>query len=333
MKNRTMKLLFSCAVLSAALAAGSVCVMADEAEEALEEAAQEDAAEEEEDDEEDYTTGDASLDDPLNQDEIGEKEILVVSFGTSYNDSRRETIGGIESAIQEAFPDWPVRRAFTSQIIIDHIERRDGEKIDNVQEALERAIDNGVKTLVVQPTHLMAGIEYGELEETLAEYADSMDIYLGVNLLDTDEDFARVEDCMVDATKEYDDGETAIIFMGHGTEAESNSVYAKMQDLLDADGSENYYIGTVEASPTLDDVIAAIAGKDYSKVVLRDMMVVAGDHAHHDMADPEDPESWYSILTAEGYDVTAVLEGLGQIPEIQQLYVEHLQKTMEENGL
>ena len=288
------------------------------------------AAEEAEEDEENYETGDASLDDIRNQDEIGEDEILVVSFGTSYNDNRRLTIGAIENAIAEAYPDWAVRRGFTAQIIIDHVERRDGLHIDNVEEALERAIDNGVKRLVVQPTHLMAGIEYEELEGILAEYADSFDqVVLGANLLDTDEDFAKVEQVMVDIMADYDDGETAIVYMGHGTEHESNAIYAKMQELLTADGYENYYVGTVEAEPSLDDVVEAIADKGYKKVVLHDMMVVAGDHANNDMADPADPESWYSTFAAAGYEVEAVLDGLGSVPEIQQMYVEKVQASID----
>ena len=287
------------------------------------------AVTEEDADEENYETGDASLDNIRNQDDIGENELLVVSFGTSFNDSRRETIGAIEDALEEAFPDWSVRRAFTSQIIIDHVEARDGYHIDNVTEALDRAADNGVKRLFVQPTHLMNGLEYDELEETLAGYADVMDITLGVNLLDSEEDFEAVAQAITTATAQYDDGETAIIFMGHGTEAESNSVYAHMQEVLAADGFENYYIGTVEAEPSLDDVLEAIEGKGYTKVLLRPLMVVAGDHANNDMAAEDDPESWYSILTAKGYDVTCVLEGLGQLEDIRSLYVSHAQAVME----
>ncbi|MBO7710761.1 MAG: sirohydrochlorin cobaltochelatase [Lachnospiraceae bacterium] len=320
MKAKVLKVLLAGAVMAAMVAMGSFTVMA---EEAATEAA-------EEEDEENYETGDASLDDIRNQDEIGEDEILVVSFGTSYNDNRRLTIGGIENAIAEAFPDWSVRRGFTAQIIIDHVERRDGLHIDNVSEALERAIDNGVKRLIVQPTHLMAGIEYEELEETLAEYADAFEtVVLGANLLNTDEDFAKVEQVMVDIMSEYDDGETAIVYMGHGTEHESNAIYAKMQELLTADGYENYYVGTVEAEPSLDDVVEAIADKGYTRVVLHDMMVVAGDHANNDMADPEDPESWYSVFKAAGYEVEAVLNGLGEVPEIQQMYVGKVQDSID----
>ena len=323
MKNRLIKTLLAGAACAAMLTVGAY------AEEAVSEAVTEAAEEVEavteaaEEDDENYETGDASLDNIRNQDEIGKNEILVVSFGTSFNDSRRLTIGAIEDQIEEAYPDWSVRRAFTAQIVIDHIEKRDGYHIDNVTEALERAVDNGVENLVVQPTHLMAGFEYEELEEQLAEYADVMNIYLAVNLLDTEEDCTKVINAITDATAEYDDGKTAIVFMGHGTEAESNGIYAKLQEMITGADFENYYIGTVEATPSLDDVIAAIADKGYERVILRPLMVVAGDHANNDMEDPEDPESWYSILTAEGYDVECVLEGLGQIEAIRDLYVEH----------
>ena len=282
------------------------------------------AALSEAEDEENYATGDASLDNPLNQDDIGEAELLVVSFGTSFNDSRRLTIGGIEGAIAEALPDYSVRRAFTAQIVIDHVLSRDGEAIDNVTEALDRAVANGVKTLVVQPTHLMHGFEYDDVVAELAEYADAFEggIVVGEPLLSSDEDFDRVADIVVDVTKDYDDGQTAIVFMGHGTEHEANAVYAKMQQVLADKGAENYYVGTVEAEPSVEDVLAAIEGKGYSRVVLRPLMVVAGDHANNDMAGDEE-DSWKSLFEAAGYEVECVLEGLGQVPAIQQLYVEH----------
>ena len=282
----------------------------------------------EEEDEENYETGDATLDNVLNQDDIGEKELLVVSFGTSFNDSRRLTIGGIESALAEAIQDYSVRRGFTAQIIIDHVERRDGIHIDNVDEALTRAVDNGVKILVVQPTHLMHGIEYDELCETLAAYADAFEqVVVAEPLLTSDEDFDRVADIMIDLLKSYDDGKTALVYMGHGTEHESNAVYARMQETLAAKGADNYYVGTVEAEPSLDDVLAAIADKGYTRVVLRDMMVVCGDHANNDMAGDEE-DSWKSIFAAAGYEVECVLEGLGQVPEIQAIYVEHAQAAV-----
>ena len=298
------------------------------ATEETEQAAQETETEAE-DDEEDYTTGDASLDNVRNQDEIGEKELLVASFGTSFNDNRRLTIGAIENAMEKAFPDYSVRRGFTAQIIIDHVERRDGIHIDNMDEALDRAINNGVKTLVVQPTHLMNGLEYEELTGQLAEYADSFEqIAVGEPLLTSDDDFNRVMKAIVEATAEYDDGETAICFMGHGTEAASNEVYGKMQDLLKANGYDNYYVGTVEAEPSLEDVLTAVQAGDYKKVVLEPLMIVAGDHANNDMAGDEEG-SWKTEFKNAGYEVTCILRGLGELPEIQQILVEHAQKAID----
>ena len=286
------------------------------------------SAEEQEKDEENYETGDASLDDPLNQDGIGEKELLVVSFGTSFNDSRRLTVGAIEKALQEAYPDWSVRRAFTSQIIIDHLAKRDGEIIDNVHDALERAIRNGVKILVVQPTHLMDGFEYNDLKKELAAYADAFDrIVLGDALLTIDRDFDMVAEAIVEATAAYDDGETAVCFMGHGTEAASNGVYAKMQTVLSEAGCEHYYIGTVEAEPSVEDVLESVRAGSYKRVVLRPLMIVAGDHANNDMAGDE-ADSWKSVFEAAGYEVSCVVEGLGQLPAIRQLIVEHAGEAM-----
>ena len=191
------------------------------------------ASEPEEEEEENYDTGDASLDNPRNQDSIGENELLVLSFGTSFNDSRRLTIGAIEQSLEDAFSDFSVRRGFTANIIIDHVKRRDNEVIDDVKEALDRAVSNKVKKLVVQPTHLMNGLEYNDLKTEIANYSDAFEkVAIGEPLLTSDDDFNRVMNAIVDWTKEYDDGKTAICFMGHGTEAASNSVYAKIQDLL-----------------------------------------------------------------------------------------------------
>ncbi len=283
--------------------------------------------------EENCETGDASLDDPLNQDEIGEQELLVVSFGTSFNDSRRLTIGAIEKALQEAYPDWSVRRAFTSQIIIDKVRERDGEVIDNVEEALERAIANGVKTLVVQPTHLMAGYEYTDLKDELAAYADAFDkVVLGKPLLDRDSDFGAVCEAVCDAMYQYEDGETAICFMGHGTEADSNWVYEHMQKLLKEAGAEDYYIGTVEAEPSVDDVLEMVQTGSYRRVVLRPLMIVAGDHANNDMAGDEE-DSWKGVFESEGYEVECVLEGLGQLSGIRQLIIDHVFEAMSEAGI
>ena len=287
------------------------------------------ASEPEEEEEENYDTGDASLDNPRNQDSIGENELLVLSFGTSFNDSRRLTIGAIEDALEKAFPDYSVRRGFTANIIIDHVKRRDNEVIDDVKEALDRAQKNGVKTLVVQPTHLMDGLEYNDIVNEIASYSDAFDkVVISKPLLTTDDDFKRVENAIVDWTKDYDDGKTAICFMGHGTEAESNSVYAKMQDMLTADGHTNYFVGTVEASPSVEDVLKKVKEGGYEKVVLEPLMVVAGDHANNDMAG-DDEDSWKSIFEAEGIEVECLLRGLGENEEIRNLYVEHAQAAID----
>ncbi|MBO5282279.1 MAG: sirohydrochlorin cobaltochelatase [Lachnospiraceae bacterium] len=256
--------------------------------------------------------------------------ILVVSFGTSYNDSRDITIGAIEEAIAAAYPQYEVRRAFTSQIIIDILKERDNLYIDNVTEALDRAVADGIKELIVQPTHLMNGYEYTDLARELADYLNRFDkIILAEPLLTSDADFEAVVKAITEKTASYDDGETAICFMGHGTEADSNAVYAKLQDKLDEGGYVNYYIGTVEAEPSLDDVVEALAANGgYTKVVLEPLMVVAGDHANNDMAGEEE-DSWKTVLENEGYEVECLIEGLGQIEAIQDIYVEHLKTAVE----
>ena len=286
-------------------------------------------SDEDEEDEENYDTGDASLDNIRNQDEIGENELLVISFGTSFNDSRRLTIGAIENALEEAFPEYAVRRGFTANIVIDHVNRRDGILIDDIDKALERAVDNEVKNLVIQPTHLMNGLEYNEIVDKVAEYSDAFDkVVFGEPLLTSDEDFKKVEQAIVDWTSEYDDGETAICFMGHGTEADSNEVYQKMQDLLTEDGYSNYFVGTVEATPSVDDVLELVQAGEYKKVILEPLMVVAGDHANNDMAGDEE-DSWKSVFENAGYEVECLLRGLGENEDIQQIYVEHAQKAIE----
>ena len=261
-------------------------------------------------------TGDASKDDPLNADEIGENELLVVSFGTSFNDSRAEDIGGIEKALQKAYPDWSVRRAFTAQIIINHVQARDGEKIDNMDQALQRAVDNGVKNLIVQPTHLMHGAEYDELSEAVASYSDKFEsVSIAEPLLgevgsaddsvNSDKEAvakAVTADAVktagyesLDAAKE--DG-TAFVFMGHGTSHTAKISYSQMQNQMNALGYDNVFIGTVEGEPedtACEAVIEKIQEAGYKKVILRPLMVVAGDHANNDMAGDDD-DSWNCLL-------------------------------------
>lgn len=282
-----------------------------------------------EDDDEDYTTGDASLDNPRNQDGIGEDELLVVSFGTSFNDNRAATIGAIEDAMEKAFPDYSVRRGFTANIIIEHIQRRDGEIIDDVEEALDRAKRGGVKNLLVQPTHLMNGYEYGDLVKELeSRRSDFESIKIGAPLLTSDKDFAEVAQAMTAATADLADEKTAVCYMGHGTEAASNGIYARMQEELKTAGHDNYFIGTVEAAPTAEDLVERVKEGGYEKVVLRPMMIVAGDHANNDMAGDE-ADSWKSVFTAAGFEVQCEVKGLGELEAVQQLLVEHAKDAKE----
>ena len=256
--------------------------------------------------------------------------ILVVSFGTSSNDSRDITIGAVEKAIADEFPGYEVRRAFTAQKIIDKLRKRDGVEIDNVTQALDRAVADGVKRLVIQPTHLMNGLEYQDIMDEWEKYqGDFEQIVTGEPLLSSDEDFLAVSEAIVGATAADDDGETAIVFMGHGTEADSNQVYGKMQDTLADGGHGNYYVGTVEAEPRLEDIIGALkkAGK-YKRVVLCPLMLVAGDHANNDMAGEEE-DSWKSVLEAEGYEVDCRIHGLGELEDIREIYVAHVKDAVD----
>ena len=252
--------------------------------------------------------------------------ILVVSFGTSYNDSRHITIGAIEDAIREAYPDYDVRRAFTAQIIIDKLAERDGIVIDNFEQAMDKLVEEGVQKVIVQPTHLMAGYEYTDVLNSLqSNYADKFEaIVLGDPLLTSDEDYSEVVEAICDATAEYDDGQTAICFMGHGTEADSNEDYTHLQQVLTDAGHTSYFVGTVEATPTFDDVVEAAQAAGFTKAVLRPLMVVAGDHANNDMADTEDPDSFASKFIAAGFEVECVVEGLGQLVAIDDIYVRHV---------
>ena len=252
--------------------------------------------------------------------------ILVVSFGTSYNDSRHITIGAIEDAIRETYPDYDVRRAFTAQIIIDKLAERDGIVIDNFEQAMDKLVEEGVQKVIVQPTHLMAGYEYTDVLNSLqSNYADKFEaIVLGDPLLTSDEDYSEVVEAICDATAEYDDGQTAICFMGHGTEADSNEDYTHLQQVLTDAGHTSYFVGTVEAEPTFDDVVEAAQAAGFTKAVLRPLMVVAGDHANNDMADTEDPDSFASKFIAAGFEVECVVEGLGQLVAIDDIYVRHV---------
>ena len=296
-------------------------------------------------------TGDASADDPLNEDNIGDQELLVVSFGTSFNDSRAEDIGGIETALQEAYPDWSVRRAFTSQIIINHIQARDGVKIDNVEQALQRAVENKVKRLVVQPTHLMHGAEYDELAGTVEDYKDQFEsvsiaepllgaVGSDASVINEDKEHAAkavladaLEGAGYESLEKAKEENTAFVFLGHGTSHTAKVTYSQMQTQMKELGYENVWIGTVEGEPeetAAEEVIEQIHEAGYHNVILRPLMVVAGDHANNDMASDED-DSWKSMCKQSGYfdNIRTQIIGLGRIKEIQKIYIKHAQEAMD----
>ena len=294
-------------------------------------------------------TGDASLDDARNQDEIGENELLVVSFGTSFNDSRVADIKGIEDALQAAYPDWSVRRAFTAQIIINHIQARDGEKIDNMTQALDRAVANGVKNLVVQPTHLMHGAEYDEMCEAIEAYKDQFEsvsiaepmlgeVGSDATVINADKEAvakaitaAAVSEAGFESLEAAKDAGTAFVFMGHGTAHVAKVTYSQMQTQMQNLGYENVFIGTVEGEPeetSAEAVIEAVKAAGYTNVVLRPLMVVAGDHANNDMAGSDD-DSWKTLFEAAGFTVDCQIYGLGEIADVQALYVAHTKAAID----
>ena len=294
-------------------------------------------------------TGDASNDDPRNQDEIGENELLVVSFGTSFNDSRVADIKGIEDALQEANPDWSVRRAFTAQIIINHIQARDGEKIDNMTQALDRAVANGVKNLVVQPTHLMHGAEYDEMCEAIEAYKDQFEsvsiaepmlgeVGSDATVINADKEAvakaitaAAVSEAGFESLEAAKDAGTAFVFMGHGTAHVAKVTYSQMNTQMQQLGYENVFIGTVEGEPeetACEAVIEAVKAAGYTNVVLRPLMVVAGDHANNDMAGSEE-DSWKTMFEAAGFTVDCQIHGLGEIADVQALYVAHTKAAID----
>ena len=298
-------------------------------------------------------TGDASLDDPRNADDIGKNELLVVSFGTSFNESRATDVKGVEDALEAAYPDWAVRRAFTAQIIINHVQARDGEFIDNMDQALERAAANGVENLVIQPTHLMHGAEYDELSEAVDKYASSFktvviaepllgEVGSDATVINADKQ-AVAEAVTAEAVKvagyaSLDDAAadgTAFVFMGHGTSHNAKVTYSQMQTQMNELGYDNVFIGTVEGEPeetACEEVIKAVSEAGYKNVILRPLMVVAGDHANNDMADPEDPESWISMFkdSKKFENVDPQIAGLGRIEAVESIYVDHTAAAIKE---
>ena len=255
--------------------------------------------------------------------------LLAVSFGSSYNETRDVTIGAVEAALQAAYPEYEVRRAFTSQIVIDILEEREKMEIDNVIEAMDRLVADGVKEVVVQPTHVMPGFEYDDVMAEIADYAGKFDsMKVGDPLLTSDDDYDALVASLLEETAEYNAEGTAIVFMGHGTHHEANETYSRLQKRLNAAGAANYFIGTVEAEPSLDTVLSAVQETEATKVVLLPLMIVAGDHATNDMAGDEE-DSWKSAFANAGYEVECVLKGLGQYAGVQNILVAHAGKAIE----
>ena len=294
-------------------------------------------------------TGDASKDDARNQDDIGDNELLVVSFGTSFNDSRVKDIKGIEDALQAAYPDWSVRRAFTAQIIINHVQARDGEKIDNMQQAMDRAVANGVKNLIVQPTHLMHGAEYDEMCAAIDKVRDKFEsveiaepmlgeVGSDATVITTDKEAvakavvaAALSESGYESTAAAKEAGVAYVLMGHGTAHVAKVTYSQMATQMDKLGYENVFIGTVEGEPedtSCEAVIAAVKEAGYTTVVLRPLMVVAGDHANNDMAGA-DEDSWKTMFEAAGLTVNCQISGLGRIDAIHALYVAHTKAAID----
>ena len=275
-------------------------------------------------------TGDASKDDPR-------------------NDSRINDIKSIEDALQEAYPDWSVRRAFTAQIIINHIQARDGEKIDNMTQALDRAVANGVKNLVVQPTHLMHGAEYDEMCTVIDEYRDQFEsvsiaepllgeVGSDATVINADKEVvakaitaAAVEASGFDSLEAAKEAGAAFVFMGHGTAHVAKVSYSQMSAQMQNLGYENVFIGTVEGEPeetSCESVIEAVKAAGYTNVILRPLMVVAGDHANNDMAGSDD-DSWKTMFEAADFTVDCQIAGLGEIADVQALYIAHTQAAID----
>ncbi len=261
--------------------------------------------------------------------DVDKKAVLVVSFGTSYNESREKTIGSIEKKIAEAFPDYDQRRAFTSQTIIDKIAKRDNEKIDNVKEAMEKLIDEGYGSLIVQPTHVMNGEEYDEMKEITKPFEKNfVSIKYGKPLLTSDDDYKDVIDAVAKDIPQLSDKTHAVVFMGHGTNHFANATYSALDYRFKAEEYENAFVGTVEGYPDLEKIKKDLENFKPQKVTLIPLMIVAGDHANNDMAGDED-DSWKTQLKKEGYEVECVLKGLGEYQGIQDMFVAHCKNALQ----
>lgn len=254
------------------------------------------------------------------------KAILVVSFGTSYPDTLEKTILATENTIAAAFPGWEVRRAFTSSMIMKKLFRRDGVQIDNVAQAMAKLEAEGFTHVAVQPTHVMHGEEYEKLLKQLAPYRLRLQVQVGEPLLDKQADYEAVTSALLSWLPQPEENE-ALVLMGHGTPHFANASYGQLEQNLQ-DACDRVYVATVEGYPTLERVMAQLAKRpEIRRITLAPFMLVAGDHARNDMAGSED--SWKQQLEEQGYDVTCILKGLGECPEIRELFVQHCREAVE----
>ena len=255
--------------------------------------------------------------------------LLVVSFGTSFADAREKNITAIENALADAFPEYEVRRAFTSGMILKKLRERDGICIDSVPEAMERLVRDGVQQVVVQPTHVMNGGEFDKMVRDVRVYEGRFQsLKIGRALLSDDHDYDALIETVFSADAAMVAPDTALVYMGHGTDHEANRGYAHLQEKLFAAGYNNIFVGTVEATPTVEDVLALMAQQGgFHRVALLPLMIVAGDHATNDMAG-DGKDSWRSIFQGAGFDTVCVLRGLGERPAIRWMIMGHCAETM-----
>lgn len=263
-----------------------------------------------------------------NKADANKKALLVVSFGTSYTDTREKTIEATEAVFAEEFSSYDVKRAFTSQTIIDILQERDGIEVDNVKEAMDKLVKEGYGTLVVQSLHVMNGAEYDDMLAVVESYEDQFeDLKIGKALLTSDDDYNQVVEGLAPHFEDLDDG-SAFVFMGHGTHHEANSVYAALEYKFQAAGYENVFVGTVEGFPAFDNVLTKLKEKGINKVTLMPFMIVAGDHAENDMAGDE-ADSWKIMLKSQGFEVETKLVGLGENEIIRNVFISHAEHAIE----
>lgn len=262
------------------------------------------------------------------QPDADKKAMVIVSFGTSYADTRELTIAATEDVFREEFGSYDIYRAFTSQTIIDILEERDNIKVNNVREVMELLTKEKYGEVVVQPLHVMNGAEYDEMSSIIKEYEGNFnEVKIGKALLSSVADYEKTVEALANQFPETKDGE-AIVFMGHGTHHDANAVYGTLEYVFHANGYKNVFVGTVEGYPTLDNVINELEENNINKVTLMPLMIVAGDHAHNDMAGDEE-DSWKVRLKEQGYEVETYLHGIGENEEIRKIYLTHAKKAIE----